>query len=89
MQFEPLVRTMAAQMVAEPLFVPKLLTHVGLGPLADWMGHVGALGAYTALNRGLGGPLRQAARVLPAAQAYDVRRLVDSWEYGSGGDFKL
>jgi hypothetical protein len=49
-QFKPLLRTMAAQVVHDPLFVPQLMAHVGPAALADWMVHVGGLAAFSTLN---------------------------------------
>eukprot|EP00775_Hariotina_reticulata_P005255 gene5255-5490_t len=90
-QFQPLLRTMAAQMVADPAFVPQLVRHVGPAALADWMLHVGALGAYTALDRAAAPPLALLARskALPQQQAFRLRRLLDSWKWGSGSDYIL
>jgi len=79
---------MLLQVVQEPLFVPKLMQHVGLMPLADWLGHVGMLGAYSLAYR-LSPPLQMLASSLPPAQAFALRRAIESWEYGSGADYKL
>jgi len=49
-QFGPLLRTMGAQMLHDPASVPQLLAHVGPAALADWVLHVGGLGAATALH---------------------------------------
>jgi lycopene cyclase CruP len=82
---------MAAQMIADPAFVPQLVRHVGPAALADWMIHVGALGAYTALNAAAAPPLAVLARsaALPQQQAYRLRRLLDAWKWGSGADYTL
>ncbi len=37
-QFGPLAATMFGQMVSDPLFVPHILKHVGIGPFVDWWG---------------------------------------------------
>ena len=90
-QFGPLARTMAAQMVADPAFVPQLVAHVGPAALADWLLHVGALGGYTALNAAAAPPLRAlaGAKLLPPKADFALRRALDAWQYGSGADFKL
>lgn len=88
-QFGPMARTLAAQMVRDPGSIPQLIAHVGPGPLAEWVGHMASLGAYTALHATLGPALRRAAPGLPPRQRYELGRLLDAWEFGSGSDFKL
>lgn len=82
---------MAAQMVADPGFVPQLVAHVGPAALADWLLHVGALGGYSALHAAAAPPLRAlaAAKLLPPKADYALKRALDAWQYGSGADFKL
>ncbi|GBF87530.1 glycine D-amino acid oxidase [Raphidocelis subcapitata] len=90
LQFGPLARTMSAQMVRDPAFVPQLVAHIGVGPLVDWVGHVAALGAYGALHAAAAPALR--ARLLPQLsprEGYRLRRTLEAWEYGSGADYKL
>lgn len=90
LQFGPLVRTMAGQMARDPLFVPQLMAHIGVGPLVDWMGHVAALGAYSALNAAVAPVLR--SKILPqmtAREQYRLRRMMEAWEYGSGSDYRM
>jgi lycopene cyclase CruP len=90
-QFGPLLQTMGAQMVRDPLSIPGLIMHVGPGPLADWVSHVAALGAFTALD-GVAGPplaaLRRSAALSPQ-QRYRLARLLEAWQFGSGKDYKL
>jgi lycopene cyclase CruP len=90
LQFGPLVRTMAGQMARDPGFVPQLVAHIGVAPLAEWVGHVAALGAYTALSAGAAPRLRERAlpQLTPREQ-YRLRRTLEAWEYGSGLDYKL
>jgi hypothetical protein len=80
---------MAAQVVQEPLFVPKLMAHVGPLPLADWMSHVAALGTYAALHKAAAPPLKQVGKLLTPREKFKLNRLLDAWEYGSGSDYKL
>lgn len=90
-KFRPLMRTMAAQMVNDPGFVPQLVAHVGPAALADWMLHVGALGATEALNAAAAPPLKLLAGsgVLPERANYALRRTLDAWRFGAGADYKL
>ncbi|KAL6762577.1 hypothetical protein V8C86DRAFT_3023359 [Haematococcus lacustris] len=92
-QFWPLGRTLALQMVRDPAIIPRLLTHVGPGALLDWLRHVSALGIYTGLYA-LAGPLREGSleralrRVLAPKQMYVLRRGLDTIEYGAGLDYR-
>eukprot|EP00877_Chromochloris_zofingiensis_P003085 jgi/Chrzof1/12778/Cz07g07080.t1_CRUP[v5.2] len=88
-KFGPLLRTMAAQVVLEPLFVPKLMTHVGLAPLADWLLQVGALGVYSGLHFAAAPPLKYLCKSLNPKQQFQLKRTLEAWEYGSGNDYKL
>jgi lycopene cyclase CruP len=71
----------------EPGFVPKLMVHVGLGPLLGWVGHVSALAAFTAVHKSAGA-LKGLMPNLSPLERYRLRRLLDAMEYGSGADFK-
>ena len=85
------MRTMAAQIFQDPAFVPQLMMHVGPVALADWMMHVGALGAFSALNATAAPPLKLLAgsKALPEKTRYALRRALDAWQFGSGADYKL
>ena len=76
------------QVLQEPGFVPKLMLHVGFGPLVEWLGHVGTLGAFTAVHRSAGA-LKALMPYLSPLEKYRLRRLLDAAEYGSGCDYKL
>ncbi|GAX73571.1 hypothetical protein CEUSTIGMA_g1022.t1 [Chlamydomonas eustigma] len=93
-QFQPLLQTMAAQMVQDPLSIPQLLAHVGPGPLADWIRHVAGLGAFSTLYQiastlGLDHPNSGLSGQLSPELRFRLNRLLESWEYGSGKDYKL
>lgn len=95
-QFQPMLATMGAQILTDPLSVPSLMAHVGPGPLAEWLGHMANLGAYTALHGAAGAAGLRAALApggaaagLPARARFALGRLLDAWEYGSGKDYKL
>jgi hypothetical protein len=78
-QFGPLLRTMAQQMVREPLFVPALLKHVGIEAMLDWLGHVAALGLFSSLHSGMSGALKRLAPSLEPMPRYRLNRLLDAW----------
>ncbi len=87
-QFGPLGATMFGQMVTEPLFVPKILQHVGPVAFVDWFVHFVGLGLYTVLNW-LSPPIRAVAKRLPPRQRYLANRRLDAWRFGSGQDYEL
>lgn len=81
---------MAGQMARDPGFVPLLISHIGLGPLIDWIGHVAALGSYTLLHS-VAAPVVK-GQLLPQLtdrEAFRWRRTMEAWEFGSGQDYKM
>ena len=88
-QFGPLALTLLGQMVSDPLSVPAIFRHVGIGPMLDWARHFAALGAYTVLHR-VGGPFfgGMARATKSSRRRYHLSRLVDAWTYGSGSDYR-
>eukprot|EP00271_Cylindrocystis_brebissonii_P005231 TRINITY_DN17188_c0_g1_i1.p1 TRINITY_DN17188_c0_g1~~TRINITY_DN17188_c0_g1_i1.p1 ORF type:complete len:622 (+),score=96.60 TRINITY_DN17188_c0_g1_i1:241-1866(+) len=88
-QFGPLAATMGGMMVSRPDLLPNIFGAVGVGPLLDWMGHFGALGAYTLLSSQAAPRLRSWVDSLPPAERYEWHRRFEAWEFGSGMDYKL
>ncbi|GIL77743.1 hypothetical protein Vretimale_6651 [Volvox reticuliferus] len=92
-QFGPMVQTMTAQMLTDPVSIPGLITHVGPMPLLEWLGHMANLAVYTVLHGaasalGLRNTLAGASFLTPR-ERFALNRLLDAWEYGSGQDYKL
>ena len=88
-RFAPLMATMGAQVLRDPLLVPSLLVHVGPGPLADWVRHTAALGAYELLHRAAAPLLRRTVEgSLAPRERWRLRRLFEAWEYGCGADYE-
>jgi len=89
-QAGPLARTLAAQMVSDPLFVPEILMRVGLGPLVDWLLHFFGLVGYTVafqMAERIGA--RGLIEKLPdKKQRYVCRRALQRWQYGAGLDYE-
>merc|ERR1712194_386567 len=48
---EGLVGSLAKSFVQDPTFMPKIVQHVGIPTLVDWLGHVTMMTWYTALHR--------------------------------------
>lgn len=92
-QFGPMLTTIGAQALTDPGSVPGLTVHVGLGPMAEWLGHMGALGAYTFMHGAAEAAGARAAvgRLLAGdkRRRFAANRLLDAWEFGSGLDYKL
>ncbi len=86
-QFPALSQTLLGTALAHPALVAKLVPQLGLVALLDWMRHYINLGAYSTLSA-----LQPAAEPLvkglsPALQYY-LRRWLEAWRYGSGGDYE-
>ncbi|CAM9859710.1 unnamed protein product [Ectocarpus sp. 4 AP-2014] len=87
-QFGPLARVLAGVTLDAPLSIPPLLLHVGIVPLADWIGHFFSMGLYSALHRLAGPWLRKRLPKMSKEDRYRSSRLLDAWEYGSGSDYR-
>lgn len=85
-QFPALAKTLLSTSVKHPALVAKLLPQVGVGAIARWLPHYGALAGYTATY-----PLLQAIepwmKPLPEKQRYRYHRWVDALRYGTGSDY--
>jgi lycopene cyclase CruP len=77
---------MFAMSIADPVLVLKIMHQVGIGALLDWMKHYFNLGAYSFLNQ-IGDRLDPAIANLLPEQQYQLKRKIDAWYYGSGGDY--
>ena len=86
-QFPALAKTLLSTSVKHPALVAQILPQVGVGAIARWLPHYGALAGYTALQ-----PLFKAASPLTAAlsaeQQYRYHRWLDALQYGTGSDYK-
>ncbi|CAN0154810.1 unnamed protein product, partial [Scytosiphon promiscuus] len=87
-QFGPLARVLAGVTLDAPLSIPPLLLHVGILPLADWIGHFFSMGLYSLLHRLAGPRLRKRLPKMSKQDRYRSSRLLDAWEYGSGSDYR-
>ena len=89
-RFDGLVGSLAKSFAADPTFMPQIVAHVGLPSLVDWLGHVGAMGLYTALHA-VASPL--IAPVVDGMkdprQRFLWRRRMEAWKFGSGADYIL
>jgi lycopene cyclase CruP len=85
-QFPALFQTLMKTAVAHPALVLKIIPHVGLPALLNWIWHYGNLAGYTALYP-LSQPLAPWAKTLSPQLQYYVHRWIDALKYGSGADY--
>ncbi|MEO0984647.1 MAG: FAD-dependent oxidoreductase [Cyanobacteria bacterium J06639_14] len=86
-QFPALAKTLLSTSVKHPVLVAKLLPQVGVGAIARWLPHYGALAGYTASY-----PLLKAMapwmKQLSEKQRYRYHRWLDALRYGTGSDYQ-
>ncbi|MEL7420739.1 MAG: FAD-binding oxidoreductase [Cyanobacteria bacterium J06555_3] len=82
-QFAPLAKTLP---LVNPKLVLPLLPQIGIGSLISWLFHYLSLAVYSGLYQ-LGKAIEPIATKLPPQQQYYYHRWLDSWKYGSGGDY--
>ncbi len=85
-QFTALTQTLLKTGLAHPILIAKIIPQVGLISLLDWLVHYANLGVYTTLFW-LSPMLETLINNQSSKQQYYWHRLVDSWKYGSGGDY--
>ncbi len=86
-QFGPLARTLLSTSLKHPGLVAQLVPQVGLGAIARWLPHYGALAGYTAL-RPLAENILPWTKNLSEMQRYRYDRWLDALRYGSGSDYE-
>jgi lycopene cyclase CruP len=89
-RFDGLVGSLARAFVADPLFMPEIVFHVGLPRLVDWMGHVGMMGLYSFLDTAVSPALKPfAENTSDPRKRFALLRQMEAWKFGSGGDYKM
>lgn len=89
-RLDGLAGSLAKSFVADPLFMPEIVAHVGLPRLVDWLGHVSMIALYTLLDNAaspLLGPI--ADNTKDPRQRFALKRQMEAWKFGSGGDYKF
>ncbi len=82
-QFPALMKTLP---LVNPKLVLPILPQVGVQPLLDWTIHYLSLAAYSGLYP-VGKWVKPLTANLSPQQQYYYHRWLDSWKYGSGGDY--
>ena len=89
-RFDGLVASLAGSFVADPLFMPEIVAHVGIPVLADWLGHVGMMGLYTVLDVAVAPSLESWINELEdPREKFGWKRQLEAWKFGSGRDYVL
>ena len=83
-QFAPLAKTLP---LVNPKLVLPLLPQIGIGSLLNWFVHFLSLALYSVLYP-LGKLLQPIVKNLSPAQQYYYQCWLDTWKYGSGGDYQ-
>ena len=90
-RFDGLVGSLARSFMADPSFMPQIVSHVGIPTLFEWLQHVSAMGAYAFLDNFFapwGGPIVDAT-LRDKERNFKWRRTLEAWKYGSGNDYTL
>ncbi|MFM2060769.1 MAG: hypothetical protein RLZZ507_439 [Cyanobacteriota bacterium] len=85
-QFKALTQTLLKTGFSHPVLVAKIIPQVGLLSLIDWMVHYVNLCVFSLLFS-VSSMLEPLVNNLPRDKQYYWHRLVDSWKFGSGGDY--
>ncbi len=84
-QFIPLARTLP---LVNPKLVFPILPQIGINPLINWTIHYVNLALYSVLYPAAK-LLQPIIKNFSSTQQYYYHRLLDSWKYGSGGDYHI
>jgi len=90
-RFDGLLGSLARSFVADPLFMPQIVGHVGIPTLLEWLGHVGMIGLYTVADTVVSPVLSGVVETFERdpRKRFRLRRQMEAWKFGSGGDYKL
>ena len=88
-RIDGLVGSLSRAFVADPLFMPQIVGHVGIPALVDWLGHVSVMALYTGLHQ-LSPVIRPFVDEMKDERArFRWRRRMEAWKFGSGCDYIL
>merc|ERR1711994_33570 len=90
-RFDGLLGSLGRSFVADPLFMPQIVRHVGIPTLLEWLGHVGMIGIYTLADIVVSPVLTELVNTFERdpRKKFRLRRQMDAWKYGSGRDYVL
>jgi len=85
-----LVGSLYRSFIADPTYMPVIVSHVGIPQLVDWLGHVGMMTLYTAYHAALTPVIAPVIdRLGNSKTKYQWHRKMDAWKFGSGSDYIL
>jgi len=89
-RLEGLLGSLSRSFVADPLFTPQIIFHVGIPVLVDWMGHVTMIALYTLLHNAGTPVLEKLVEGMDDKRnRFRWRRKMEAWKFGSGSDYVL
>lgn len=89
-RIDGLVGSLAGSFKADPLFMPQIISHVGIATLAGWIVHVSNMAVYTLCHAAISPALKIYASSINDKQIkFRMNRLMEAWKFGSGSDYIL
>merc|ERR1712127_1161855 len=90
-RIDGLAGSLAKSFLADSAFTPKIVYHVGIPALVDWLGHVFMITLYTMLHNIATPTLKSFVEnsVKDRRKRFRLLRQMEAWEYGSGSDYKF
>lgn len=90
-RFDGLVGSLARSFIADPTFMPSIISMVGVPELVKWLGHLIQMGTYSLLDSAAAPLVKDYAEkyVTDPRKKFELLRTLESWKYGSGNDYKF
>jgi hypothetical protein len=89
-RFDGLVGSLARSFVADPTFMPTIVSFVGIPILVDWMGHLSMIGLYTFLDSFVSPVLEPIVEKMDnPREKFLWKRRMEAWKFGCGNDYVL
>ena len=87
LMFKPLLRTLLLAGKQDLLTPFKIVPHVGIAAMVDFVRHFFNMGLYTFLATYVGPAYLKVAEKMNARNRFLARRYVEEWKFGSGLDY--
>jgi len=84
-RIDGVIGSLARSFMADPVFVPTIVGHIGSSTLVDWLGHISNIAAYTIADS-LVSPLIEdyVNKMEDKKERFIWRRRMEAWKFGSG-----
>mmetsp|Transcript_26304 Transcript_26304/g.52866 ORF Transcript_26304/g.52866 Transcript_26304/m.52866 type:complete len:665 (-) Transcript_26304:1798-3792(-) len=86
-RIDGLVGSLARSFVADPTFMPQIVTHVGIPTLVEWLGHVGMIAVYNMLHSCSPVIKPFVNKLDDPKERFLWKRRMEAWKFGSGNDY--